>query len=284
MYRAAIDIGSNTVQMLAGEIVAGEIRIAGQYLATTRLGEGGNILSQKSIRDTVEALREIKRQLNEAGISDVRVVATSAVRDAANRRELLNAAREATGIEIEVLTGQEEARLSYLGATAYFKGAPPLVLDIGGGSTEMIWEEEGQLKSVSLDLGAVRAYQNGWTKARIKEELKKAEPLPRDERSLVAVGGTATTAAALLAGITQYSREMVHGRFVSVYEVQQLLDRLSPLSAIERCSYSPLLARRGEIIVDGLLILLSAMEQLDKNSYITSDAGILDGVILSQQK
>ena len=282
MKRAAIDIGSNTVQMLAGEIIEGRVKIAGQYLITTRLGESErkNYLSEKSILDTVNALKDIKRMLSRDGITEIRAVATSAVRDAINNEDLIQKSLEGPGIAIRVLTGKEEAYLSYLGASTLFPDQEVTVLDIGGGSTEIIRKYGENFDAKSINLGAVRAYSNSWNQADIISILESAGLPGDDGHPLVAVGGTATTAVALKKHVKDYRRQLIDGEIITRKDIIDLLDILVPMSRDQRCLYSPVLIKRGQVIVEGLWILKAVMEMMSHQSITVSDAGILDGILL----
>ena len=250
--KAAVDIGSNTVQMLAGFEEHGQIVPVYRYLATTRLGAGGqpNHLSERAMAQTVTALAEIQAMLTAEGVRDIRLLATSAVRDAENQA-------------ISVLDGRSA-----------------LVLDIGGGSTELIRENAADLLAVSYNIGAVRAQNYGWQRAEIVQQFSQKTLPTLDKSPLVGVGGTITTAAAIRAGVEQYSRQAVQGRVLSRQWLLQLRDHLAALPVEARCMYSPLLQKRGEIIVEGLTILEVVMERLGVDCITASDAGFLDGALL----
>lgn len=289
--RAAIDIGSNTVQMMAGDVSQNIVIPKLHFLSTTRLGEGSHngLLKEERIAQTVDALCRIKILLDKAGIEEVRLVGTSAIRDAVNKERLLKAVEDSCTWQIDVLDGKEEARLSYIGATSLNNGAneeiSPLVIDIGGGSTELIWRgEDGALAASSANVGALRAKLSAWDESRIRSILYDELILPCQRRPLIGVGGTVTTSAALVYGIGTYSREAVHGKKLTYEQILSLRKRLAALNDKDRCAYSPLLAQRGEIIVKGLDILLAILEILDAGSLWASDAGILDGVLLTWEK
>ncbi|MCL2816871.1 MAG: hypothetical protein FWD39_00590 [Clostridiales bacterium] len=280
--RAAIDIGSNTVQMLAGEIKDGMVVPRLRHLATTRLGGGlcSRVLPASGIEETVSALLGIKNRLLQAGVGQVRLVATSAVRDAENRDEFLREVRRVCGWTVDVLSGEEEAMFSFLGAAGGTEG-PALVIDIGGGSTEVIRRDERGLTAQSADVGAVRVQSGRWTWERIVSSLAEVFSASGAGERAVGVGGTITTAAALLSGVSEYSREAVQGKIIRRADAQKLVDALLPLSVELRCSWSPLLARRGEVMVEGLFILLALWDILAFGELRVSDAGLLDGVLLN---
>ncbi len=280
--KGAVDIGSNTVQMLVGEIKNKKVKPCLRYLATTRLGKTPGFLSESAIKETLKALTEINSLLNRVKISGMRLIGTSALRDAKNSSRLLDAVREKFNWEIEIINGLEEARLSYLGAASILGPGEYIVLDIGGGSTEIITENGGPA-SKSYNLGAVRAYKNSWGRKQIKEQLLIQGALPSLKgKTLIGVGGTITTAAAFKKGLKKYNSRKVQGTILSLEEVTALGEELAGLSLAARCQYSPLLARRGEIILEGLAILESAMDLLGAKEIIVSDAGILEGLLLAE--
>ena len=280
--KAAVDIGSNTVQMLAGFEEQGQIVPVYRYLATTRLGAGGrpNHLSEGAMAQTVAALTEIQTMLSAKGVQDIRLLATSAVRDAENQADFLDLVKRTCGLDIRVLSGMEEAQLSYRGAVSVLDDASALVLDIGGGSTELIREEAAGLLAVSYNIGAVRAQNQGWQRADIVQQFGRKTLPELGRHPLVGVGGTITTAAAMRAGVREYSRQAVQGRALSLQWLLQLRDHLAALPVEARCSYSPLLQKRGEIIVEGLTILEVVMALLGTECITASDAGFLDGALL----
>lgn len=277
---AAIDIGSNTIQMLAGKVKEGRVIPVCRFLATTRLGHKPGELQDSSIQKSLEAFGDIKAILDKQGVEKVKLVATSALRDAANQNELLVPVREQWGWEITIAEGAEEAFLAYSGAVSVLPEGEYAVIDIGGGSTEVI-TRACAYQSLSYDIGAVRALNNNWSRDDILREFS-SRPLPEiGGKALVGAGGTITTAAALKAGLLKYDAQAVQGIILERLEIIALRDELSNLTLKERCFYSPLLEKRGEIILEGLTILEVLLELLDREQLIVSDAGILEGIILN---
>ena len=280
--RAAIDIGSNTIQLLAGEVERGIVIPAARRLVTTRLGSNlkEGLLDAVSMGNTVKALLEMRLLLDGMNITEVRLVATSAVRDARNSESLLRRVKSVCGWDIEVLSGEREAFFSYTGAIGAAESvAGTMVLDIGGGSTEVIYPLDKELRLISANVGAVRAQAAGWSEARIAEELAGSISPVAVSRA-VGVGGTVTTTAALLAGVSEYSRQAVQGRVAGYRQVFDLKERLARLTIAERCNYSPLLKDRGLVMLEGLNILISLMNILSLTEITASDSGILDGVLI----
>ena len=301
---AAIDIGSNTVQLLGAKLKAGGQRLEIEAsrerdgllllieplfhaLRTTRLGASAQagLLAPERMAETLAVLEEYRNLLLTQGVRAVRVIATSAVRDAANRDLLLRSVRERCGWQVEVLSGQEEARLAFLGAaTPALAGNARhiMLLDIGGSSSELIRWRDGHLDAQSANVGAVRAQMAGWQAAKIESLLAEAIKAEADNMAefVIGVGGTITTAAALIQGCWEYSREAVEGYILKAEAVDELLEILRPLPIAQRCSLSPLLQRRGEIIYEGLLIVRAFYRLLSLPSLTVSAGGVLEGCLL----
>ncbi|MEG1500888.1 MAG: hypothetical protein RR396_02940 [Clostridiales bacterium] len=281
MKAAAVDIGSNSVQLLAGQVADGQIITLAQALYTTRLGQSSrhHYLEKERIDDTIKALLAIKSALLGENIDNIRLVATSAVRDAVNKDQFLQAVWDCCGYKVDILSGQEEAALTYLGASSIGQEGS-LVLDIGGGSTELVWPEQ----ALSLNIGAVRAKNKQMSAQEIRSfllsSLESYLPILQG-RELLGVGGTVTTLAALKAGIKEYQRANVHGLILKKEDILYYRQLFQPLDDQQLCSFSPLLLHRGEIIKQGIWILESVLDLLAVKELKVSDAGILDGVLLS---
>ncbi len=286
MIKSAIDIGSNTVQMLIGEIIDGKLQHKSSYLHTTRLG--GNcdgLLTKSAINDTIAVLKEYIEIANLAGVEDINIVATAAVREAVNKKDFLNAACAACGYDVDVIDGLREAELSACGAlsgnlTDIVNNT--LVIDIGGGSTELIYRDQNRnISAVSIKMGARRAAINNWSAQEIMSRLSERVRIGigNNDWQAVGVGGTITTAAALLKGLHEYSCANIEGSMLCFKDIELLLKKLLPLNIEQRCGFSPLLAERGEIIVEGLQILISLMELLSLKTVKVGAGGLLEGVI-----
>lgn len=289
--KAVVDIGTNTTRMLIGEIgEEGKVKVHAQFIAEPRLGVGitKGWLTTEAVERTIEALGEFKKITQNYEIKEVTVVATSAVRDAINKTEFVDAVFHTIGWHVQVISGEKEAELSYSGAVVSVAQSfgLPVVIDIGGGSTEVIYAQGGQIKGISVNVGAVRLLEAVWS----QEELNRImSPLIRElinleeKISLVAVGGTATTAAAIYYGITEYSRAAVQGKFLTLENIKKLKEQLAEMPLAERKKLIGLTPKRADIIVPGLEILASIIEKLGETGTIVSDAGILDGLLLRER-
>lgn len=291
--QAAIDIGSNTVRLLIGEVVAGSVNVHSQALLTTRLGNTrvGDRLSSEGRAKTIEALRQFKQQIAAAGVKQPPVVAaTSAVREASDGADFQQEIWQQLGWRLQILSGDVEAACSYTGAASVLNqltGAAdgqPVIIDVGGGSTELISQQpDGTIFGKSVNVGAVRLFNGEVAQENLRPmlaELLTVLPVVDRPYRFVSVGGTITLVAALLAGIEVYDRSAVSGRRVSRAEIERLCADLQPLTPAERLQKYPLLQGREDIILAGLNIYLTLADLLGAAEFIASDAGLLDGLLL----
>lgn len=295
-----IDVGTNSVRVLVAEIEDRRVRSLDRDLVITRLGEGvdrAGRLGDDPIRRTVEAIGGFWDRCRAAGAERTRIAATSAVRDAANRDEFLRAVRERTGRDAEVLAGDEEARLGFAGATSELpgEGAPYLVIDIGGGSTEFVAGSAAAERWISIDIGSVRLTERcvrsdppaGDDVARVATEADAAlGPVeeavrPREARTLVGLAGTITTAAAIALGLSGYDRDAIHHARLTAAGVGAVRERLAGMTSAQRKRLPAMPAGREDVIVAGLVILERAMARFGFGEVLVSEADILDGLALS---
>jgi len=297
---AAVDLGTNTVRLLVVEAEGREWRPLHQSQRVTRLGEGqaetGRLL-EAPMQRTVDTVSEFIAAARGLGASEIRVVATSAVREAPNRAELLALLRAATGLDASVVSGEEEARLTLQGVAA---GLPQLggsfvLFDIGGGSTELVLGEGGRLGAVvSLQLGVVRLAERygdagpvDWARfALMRGEIDGclAREIPAriiEARSpaLVGTAGTVTTLAALDLGLPAYDPSRVQGHTLGRGAVERLLNRLGALAVAERARLPSLEPGRADVIVSGIAICLAVMDRLGYGSLVVSDRGLREGIL-----
>ncbi len=284
MIRSAVDIGSNTVRLLIAEPEGGTLRLLLQRVEATRLAGGINEgrLRAENMARTVEVLRDYCALAAEYGAEPPLLVATSAVRDAANREEFQALVQREIGLSVRVLRGEEEAELSFRGAAALAADAArAVVFDIGGGSTELIFRAEDGLRAFSANVGAVRAREAGWDAARIESILRESfAQLPQSPFTLIGAGGTVTAAVAVRDALREYRREAVHGTRLSRAELESLRQRLLPLSPAERLAEMPQLLGRADVMEYGLLIARLLLDILGADSLLVSDSSLLDSLIL----
>lgn len=288
--RAAIDIGSNTVHLLMGEVKDGKVEVALQVVRTTRLGEGckDRVLLDVSMDRTVNALADFQEILLDHGVTaPPKIVATSAIREAKNAGILLERILAKTGWQVKTISGEEEAMLSFTGATSLLPSQEEsvMVVDIGGGSTEFICRSNGKIYAESIPLGIVRVAQEQLDAVEISARIAPIREKILAEKGvlpmkIIAVGGTATDISAALLGIRQYAREKVHGFRLTAAALTALKEELLPLTGGERWERYPILGERSEIIIGGLDILLLILSAFQIDGFTVSDAGILDGLLL----
>jgi exopolyphosphatase/guanosine-5'-triphosphate,3'-diphosphate pyrophosphatase len=298
---AAIDCGTNSTRLLVADRSGKELL---RLMRITRLGQGvdrTNALAPEAISRTIGVLREFRRSMDDLGVGRVRMVATSAVRDAENGAAFTEAAREAVGSAPEVLSGLEEGTLAYRGASADldpFDG-DTLVVDIGGGSTEITLGRGGPVASVSLQLGCVRLTERfltsdpptpdeiAATHRAIADALAWGEqqmPELRDlasRRRLVGLAGTVSTLASLHLGLAEYDPQRLHHARLPVRELTGLCANLAMQSAAERGGLVGMTPGRQDVIVGGALVLLDVAARYQCPEVIVSEKDILDGIVLS---
>jgi len=302
--RAAIDVGSNSVRLL---IVDADGQRILREMAITRLAAGVDAtghLDDDALRRTLETIAGFRTLADARGVGDrLRIAATSAVRDAADRQRFFDGVLANTGVLAEVLTGEAEAALAFAGAaTAVDVARPTVVIDIGGGSTELIvGTRTGEVAgSVSLQLGCVRiterclasdpASDEERRAARqlIEEQLEHAEAVLAgrgvslaDAAGAVAVAGTATTLGALHLGLRSYDEDRIHGVHVPTAALATLAEELTSMTAAERAMLGPVQPGREDVIHGGAMILHAILARAGIDEVAISEADNLDGLVAS---
>jgi exopolyphosphatase/guanosine-5'-triphosphate,3'-diphosphate pyrophosphatase len=303
---AAIDIGTNSVRLLIADVDGSSPRDAkivqlDRRMRITRLGQGvdgSRALAPEAIARTTAVLREYRDVLAEHGVTQVRATATSAARDASNRDEFFTAAHDALGVTPELLSGEEEAALSFLGATADLDApAPYLVVDIGGGSTEFVLGTDAPVGLISLDMGCVRITEQFiHSDPPAPEELSNAVAVVRDlvaevprvipgaldAATLVGLAGTVTTVAAVEQGLPAYDPEKIH-HFRLTRDAAEDVFRTLAIETAEQRRHNPgLEPGRVDVIVGGAAVLVGIFRVLQFDDMLVSEADILDGLVRSQ--
>jgi exopolyphosphatase / guanosine-5'-triphosphate,3'-diphosphate pyrophosphatase len=282
-FLAGIDIGSNTIKLLLLRLEKDQVVWRNEYIRTTRLGalDANNNLNENSFSLSLAVIDEFCKMASLMGARLSRIIATSAVRDASNSNDFIKSIGKISTIPVEILSGQDEAKYSFNGAkrlTEFFAGL--LVIDVGGASTEVIWENsDNTITAVSVNVGAVRMKKNNWDKKQLNEQLCIKLQSIKTVDAAVGVGGTITTVAGLIAGTKKFDRNILEGMVLEKSQLDKLYKTLEPLTIKERCNFSPLLSKRGEIIEQGLLIWINLMEILQLQKIIVSTGGVLDGAI-----
>jgi|WetSurMetagenome_2_1015567.scaffolds.fasta_scaffold198166_1 exopolyphosphatase / guanosine-5'-triphosphate,3'-diphosphate pyrophosphatase len=298
---AAIDIGTNTLLLLvASRDGKGILKPLADVHRVPRLGAGVDArrqLRSEAIARVITALKEFQRIARTNGAESIVACATSAVRDAGNREEFLEEVRNETGLSIEVLSGEDEALWSFRGAATFL---PQLgratVLDIGGGSTEIIWGiAPGITGRVSLNIGAVRLTERCFhhdpplpseielASLYVNEALDTvAHQTPPGDAQLIAVAGTPTTLATLAQGLKSFSREHVEGYIMNRAAVEKLWDTFLSFPSPEIRKMSEVLEGRADVITAGTLVLRRVMDRFGFASMTVSDRGLRYGLVLRE--
>jgi exopolyphosphatase/guanosine-5'-triphosphate,3'-diphosphate pyrophosphatase len=303
---AGVDIGSNTLRLLIARVEEGERLVSLEAARQmTRLGEGMGheaLLRPSAVDRAMEALREFQQRIDRHRPDLVTAVATSAVREAANRASFLQRIQTETGLTVEILSGQEEARQTLLGAWwglrhAGFDGkASCLLLDIGGGSAEYVLGRDGAIDGwASTPLGVVRLTERflhhdppaveeierlrTYVTGEIEQAAFRIGPLPAGCR-VAGTAGTVTTLGALLKQLTRYDPSIVNGMWLPAATVEKWLARLIGMTAAQRRGMPLMGGGRADLIVAGGVVLQSSLRHWRLDGLLVSDWGLKEGIIL----
>jgi exopolyphosphatase/guanosine-5'-triphosphate,3'-diphosphate pyrophosphatase len=295
---AAIDVGTNSTRLLVAEEHPDLFRTIERRMVITRLGQGVDrtrTLQPDALQRTLGVIADYAASCGELGVERLRVTGTSAVRDARNRNEFFEGVRKLTGHPPELLTGEDEARATFLGVRSdLVDGDPVLVVDIGGGSTELIYGKDAPESLISLDVGCVRMFEKHLSsdppapdelqslRSDVGDQLVRARTqlgIPNVER-LVGVAGTVTQLATLKAGLPAEDPSIVHHMSLSHGDVRRLARRLGTLPWEKRRRVKGLESGRVDVIVAGAEILQAVMETFDAPEVLVSEKDILDGLVI----
>jgi exopolyphosphatase/guanosine-5'-triphosphate,3'-diphosphate pyrophosphatase len=297
---AAIDIGSNSIRMEAAEVLPGEApRVLASEREVTRLGESvfrTGAVSDDALKTTAAVLARMAALYRKLDVVGVRAVATSAIRDTQNQQAFLARATEAAGTPVEIISGREEARLIYLGVESTWPqtGKRTLVIDIGGGSAEIVGAEDGRLREAySKPLGAVRLRENflkddpptplqlhqmhEYIRAKLYTAVERLGHTGWDR--VIATSATAAAVASAVARITRSKRDGIDRLRVPTPQVRKLYKKLAALGLPARRKVTGIGLRRAEIIVPGVAVLLDFMQEFQLPAVYYSRAGVRDGII-----
>jgi exopolyphosphatase/guanosine-5'-triphosphate,3'-diphosphate pyrophosphatase len=311
---AAFDVGTNSTRLLVADVEGGEIVAEhAREMVITRLGKGVDRTGRfdpAALARTLEVLADYAETCRRLGVAGRRLVATSATRDAADRQAFLDGVRDLLGVDAEVLSGQAEAAAAYRGATAggvrAGRAGPPdasaldgdvptLVVDIGGGSTELILGDGRAARAmISLDIGCVRLFERhlhhdpptGEETAALRADVAAhlagvpgvLDPSAADR--VVGVAGTVTTVTALALGLEAYDPRRIHRASLGAAEIAAVADKLAAMTVAERAAL-PVMARgREDVIAAGALLLDELVRRFRIRRVIASETDILDGILL----
>lgn len=301
MRVAAIDCGTNSIRLLVAEVDAerGLVELD-RRMTIVRLGEGVDAtrkFSEAALDRTFRAIDDYAHAIKPHEVERIRFVATSASRDVSNRAEFEAGIQQRLGVLPDVISGEEEASLSFLGATGGLGDevpSPYLVIDIGGGSTEFVFGRKKPDSSISVDMGCVRmterhlqadppgkddieaatAYIDS-----LVSNAQQAVPLQK-AKTVIGLAGTVTTVAAMALGLTRYDRNAIHGSEFAKDKVQRACRRLLEMTREQRAALPYMHPGRVDVIGAGALVLDRIMEALPQSTLRVSEHDILDGIAL----
>ncbi|KOV82517.1 exopolyphosphatase [Streptomyces sp. NRRL WC-3618] len=304
---AAIDCGTNSIRLLVADVdpETGELVDLDRRMTIVRLGQGVDRtgrLAPEALERTFAACREYAAVIKEHGAERLRFVATSASRDAENRDEFVRGVLDILGVEPEVVSGDQEAELSFTGATRELAGrddlaTPYLVVDIGGGSTEFVVGDGRVRAARSVDIGCVRMTERHLVRdgvvldppgeeriAAVRADIEAAldlaeQSVPLGEaRTLVGLAGSVTTVSAIAQNLAAYDSEAIHHSRISYDRVREITESLLRSTHTERAAIPSMHPGRVDVIGAGALVLLSIMERIGASEVVVSEHDILDGI------
>ncbi|MEY3716053.1 MAG: hypothetical protein RL155_928 [Actinomycetota bacterium] len=297
---AAIDCGTNSIRLLIADIAGGNFREIYRTMEIVRLGQGvdkNKAFHPDALDRTLKATALFAEEIARRGVERMRFCATSATRDASNRELFIDGVKALLGVAPEVISGEEEAALSFKGATKELRGvgAPYLVIDIGGGSTEFVFGSERVEFAKSQNIGCVRMSERHFSsippqaeeivgaKADIDEAIRgAAEIVPITEaKTLIAVAGTATTVAAAALGLNIYDRHSIHLSRISAEKSHQVSEMFLSLNRDEIAALGYMHPGRVDVIGAGSLVLSRIMALTGAEEFVASESDILDGMAWS---
>jgi exopolyphosphatase/guanosine-5'-triphosphate,3'-diphosphate pyrophosphatase len=298
---AAIDCGTNSIRLLIADITNGALTDVVRTMVIVRLGEGVDKtgeFSQAALERTFAAIETFATLISKHQPEQVRFVATSASRDVSNRDEFVDGVASRLGIEPDIISGDEEAALSFLGATADLANlkdpptAPYLVIDIGGGSTEFVLGTTSPTAAISTNVGCVRMterhlisdpatpQQIAAATADIDAAIDlaySAVPIAQ-ANSLIGLAGSVTTVAAIALGLSEYDSTIIHGSQISAQDVHRVTQNLLAMTRAERAKLGPMHEGRIDVIGSGALVLDRIMVRTGLKQVVVSERDILDGI------
>jgi exopolyphosphatase/guanosine-5'-triphosphate,3'-diphosphate pyrophosphatase len=297
---AAIDCGTNSIRLLIADISGGKFKEVLRDMEIVRLGQGvdeNKSFNPDAINRTLAAVEKFKNQLTGKGVEKIRFCATSATRDAANRDLFIDGVRQILGVEVEVIPGEEEARLSFNGATKELlqSDAPFLVVDIGGGSTEFVYGNKEVEFAKSVDIGCVRMSERHLKSQPVemsqvaqaiididKAIAQAAAVVPiSTAKTLVAVAGTATTIAAAALDLETYDRYAIHLSRIPAEKVHKVSAAFQAMTKSEISKLGFMHPGRVDVITAGSLVLSRVMAATGATEFVASESDILDGMAWS---
>jgi exopolyphosphatase/guanosine-5'-triphosphate,3'-diphosphate pyrophosphatase len=297
---AVIDCGTNSIRLLIAETSGSTIKEVIRTMEIVRLGQGvdeNKAFHPDAINRTLLAVKSFKEIIDRNNVDKIRFCATSATRDASNRNIFIDGVRDILNIQVEVIPGEEEAALSFTGATYQLdQGSGPfLVVDIGGGSTEFVYGDKKVISAKSVNIGCVRMSERHLTNqpptmdqiasAIVDIDIaitQAAVSVPiNSAKSLIAVAGTATTVAAAALDLSKYDRDLIHLAKISADKVHKVAQMFQSMNKSEISALPYMHEGRVDVITAGSLVLSRVMAATGATEFVASETDILDGMAFS---
>jgi exopolyphosphatase/guanosine-5'-triphosphate,3'-diphosphate pyrophosphatase len=296
MKQAAIDIGTNSMRLLIASVEDRQMTEKSKWLFPTRMGEGLSLtgsIPPYVLERNLDALMQAKKLCDDHDVKDIYAFGTSALRDAHNGSVFIQEAAARTGIHVEIITGDVESRLAYLGVMASMQLEDALVLDVGGGSSEWVLIRSGlRHRSGSVNVGAVRmkeaflrqdppaASEQAKLQRHVEQAFSQAwKGLDLQGLTVVGIGGTATSISAMNQRMEIYQTDKIHNSIVTMSEMEYLLKVLCQRSLEQRRTLPGLQATRADVIIPGLMIVMTALRLAFATEVTVSDWDNLEGAI-----
>ena len=297
---AVIDCGTNSIRLLIAEISGSTFKEVIRTMEIVRLGQGvdeNKAFHPDAINRTLLAVKSFKEIIDKNKVDKIRFCATSATRDAMNRNLFIDGVRDILNVQVEVIPGEEEAALSFTGATYQLdQGSGPfLVVDIGGGSTEFVYGDKKVISAKSVNIGCVRMSERHLTNqpptmdqiasAIVDIDIaitQAAVSVPiNSAKSLIAVAGTATTVAAAALDLSKYDRDLIHLSKISADKVHKVAQMFQSMNKSEISALPYMHEGRVDVITAGSLVLSRVMAATGAVEFVASESDILDGMAFS---
>lgn len=293
---AVVDVGTNSVKFVIAE--PGGATLV-ERAEVTRLGEGldgSGELQPEPMARTADAIAGMVDEAKRAGVDGIAAVGTAGLRIASNSAEFVEAVKERTGVEIEVISGEEESRLAYVAVTAALEdtGGTRVVFDTGGGSSQFTFGHAGQVdEQFSVNVGAVRFTERfgldepvggdvvAAVRAAIAADLLQLDGREPPDR-IVGIGGAVTNMAAVKHGLAEYDPDVVRGTVLDAGEIERQIGLYRTRTADERREIAGLQPKRAEVILAGACIVRTILEKLGGESFLVSDRGLRHGLLMER--
>ena len=303
MRLSAIDIGTNSMRLLVCDYINGEFSNRKKFVNTTRIGKGvdeNGFITEEAMKINIDALKEFKSISDKELCEHIYCIGTSALRDSKNSDDFIKRAKVEAGVDVEIISGEEESNLGFLGV---IKGANTenniLVLDIGGGSTEFILGNDNGIDfAKSENVGALRMtekflttdiiddYEYDMMIEFIEEKIKETISIlkTKDISKLVGIGGTITSLSAMNQELEVYSMEKIHNSILNIDDIENILQKLKKMTLNDKKTLKGLQSKRADIITAGVEILHIIMKKLELSEIMVSEYDNLEGLICLKLK